>query len=126
MARNPGRALLGLMLCLFFQASIVATAIPIGAMLGFHMDPRLWFLTYPLAKVATMLPISLGGLGVLELTFQFLVKPFADGQLAVAVALVMQSIRIALGLLAGAIWFGAEVVSGAEKPELDGGIGSQS
>lgn len=105
MAQNPQAALLGLLLSVFFQAGIVTTAIPIGNQLGFHLDTRLWYLCYPLAKAATMLPISLGGLGVLEASFRFFVQPFADGQLAVALALVMQSIRIALGLVAGTVWF---------------------
>lgn len=116
MARSPGRALLGLGLSLFFQAGIVITAIPIGAMLGFYLDVRLWFLCYPLAKAMTMLPISLGGIGVLEASFQFLVEAVADGKLAVALALVMQSIRIALGLLAGVAWFCMDLFhSGVQK-----------
>lgn len=105
--RSPGPAVAGLSLSLLMQAGIVVTAIAIGEMLGLNLDPRLWFLCYPLAKLATMLPISLGGLGVLELSFSFLVRSFADAQLAVALALVMQSVRIALGLVAGAYWLGS-------------------
>lgn len=120
MLRNPGAALLGLALSVVFQAGIVATAIPIGEMIGFHMDPRLWFLCYPLAKVATMAPISLGGLGVLEVTFGLLVSPFADSELAVALALIMQSIRIALGLVAGLLWFGAGWLQPSDADELPG------
>lgn len=103
MAR-PTRGALGLGFCLALQAGFVAVNIPLGEMVGLELDVRLWFLLWPLAKVAAMAPISLGGLGVREGIFAFLVEPFADSELAVAESLVWQSILIVGGLVAGAYW----------------------
>jgi len=103
MAR-PSRGLFGLSFCLALQAGFVAVNIPLGEMVGLELDVRLWYLLWPLAKVAAMAPISLGGLGVREGIFAFLVKPFADSELAVAESLVWQSILITGGLIAGAYW----------------------
>ncbi len=103
MAR-PTQGMLGLMACLSLQAGFVAVNIPLGHMVGLHLDVRLWYLLWPLAKVGAMAPISLGGLGVREGLFAFLVKPFASSELAVAESLVWQSILITGGLIAGVYW----------------------
>ena len=102
--RNPVRGLLGLAACLGIQAGFVAVNIHLGQMVGLDLDTRLWFLLWPLAKVAAMIPVSIGGLGVREAAFAGLVQPFADGRLAVAESLVWQSILIVGGLIAGAYW----------------------
>ncbi len=101
LASSPGRAVVGLMWCLALQASFVLLNIPLGRMVGLDLDVRLWLLLWPLAKIAAMLPLSLGGLGVREAAFGLLVSPFAESRFAVAESLVWQSILIAGGLIAG-------------------------
>jgi uncharacterized membrane protein YbhN (UPF0104 family) len=101
---KPLHGLLGMVACLGLQAGFVAVNVPLGEMVGLHLDLRLWYLLWPLAKIAAMVPVSLGGLGVREMAFGFLVKPFADSELAVAESLIWQSILITGGLLAGAYW----------------------
>lgn len=100
----PLKAIFGLSLCLFLQAGFVVVNIGLGAMMGLDMDPRLWFLLWPLAKIAAMVPVSLGGLGVREAAFAALVKPFHDSSLAIAESLLWQSVLIVGGLIAGAYW----------------------
>lgn len=107
MLMHPGPAAAALVMSLFVQASFVVTALLVGDAMGLHLDVRIWFLIWPLAKMASMMPASLGGIGLLELAFRSLVAPFGDAEIAVAVALVMQTIRIALGLVSGAWWLAA-------------------
>ena len=65
----------------------------------------MWFLVWPLAKVASLLPISLGGLAVREATLAALLVPFGVRPSAgVAVSLVWQSVLIAGGLMGGLLW----------------------
>ncbi len=104
LASTPGLALLGLCWCLSLQAGFVLLNVPLGEMVGLNLDVRLWLLLWPLAKVAAMLPLSLGGLGGREAAFGLLVTPFAESRLAVAESLVWQSVLIAGGLLAGAFF----------------------
>ncbi|MEQ8278500.1 MAG: lysylphosphatidylglycerol synthase transmembrane domain-containing protein [Deltaproteobacteria bacterium] len=104
MAKNAPRAALGLAWCLSLQAGFVLVNVHLGNMMGLELDLRLWFLLWPLAKVAAMVPVSLGGLGVREAAFGALVKPFASASLAVAESLVWQSILIVGGFIAGAWW----------------------
>ena len=101
---HPVRGGLGLLFCLGLQSGFVVVNIHLGQMVGLDLDPRLWFLLWPLAKVAAMVPVSLGGLGVREAAFAALVQPFADSRLAVAESLIWQSILIVGGLIAGAYW----------------------
>lgn len=104
MAKNAPRAALGLSLCLALQAGFVLVNVHLGDMMGLELDIRLWFLLWPLAKIAAMVPVSLGGLGVREAAFGALVKPFASPSLAIAESLVWQSILVVGGLVAGAWW----------------------
>lgn len=113
---RPTRGIIGLSFCLILQAAFVAVNIPLGKMVGLNLDVRLWYLLWPLAKVGAMAPISLGGLGVREGIFAFLVKPFADSELAVAESLVWQSILITGGLIAGAYWLASGLRVKGETP----------
>jgi uncharacterized membrane protein YbhN (UPF0104 family) len=106
MLQHPRQAFLACVVGFAIQASFVVTVILLGETLGLGLDPRLWFLFWPVAKMAAMLPASLGGLGVLELTFSFLVQGLADRDTAVAIAVVMQTVRIAVAVLGGAYWLG--------------------
>ncbi len=101
---RPLRLLLGAAICVALQAGFVLINVGLGDMMGMDLDLRLWFLLWPLSKIASMLPVSLGGLGVREATFGLLVKPFLDSRLAVAESLIWQTVLITGGLIAGAYW----------------------
>ncbi len=66
-----------------------------------------WMLAWSLAKLAALVPVSLGGIGVRQLAQAAFMAPFAvTAALAVAQSLVWESLLLALGLVGGAasIW----------------------
>jgi uncharacterized membrane protein YbhN (UPF0104 family) len=69
---------------------------------GLHIPWRIWLFAWPLSKIAAMMPISQGGIGVREATLVALLAPFgASSALAFAAGLVFQTILISGGLLSG-------------------------
>ncbi len=101
LSARPMAALNGLALCLMLQFGFVALNIALGREVGLDLDPRLWFLLWPLAKIIAMAPISFGGIGVREAAFALLVAPFAAAELAVAQSLIWQCVLVTGGLLCG-------------------------
>lgn len=105
MSRSPFTALKILLLSLAIQSGFVLLNAALGAGVGIHVPLAVWFLVWPLAKVASLLPISLGGLAVREATLAALLVPFGVRPSAgVAVSLVWQSVLIAGGLMGGLLW----------------------
>jgi len=106
MAQNPGRAVIAVVLSIAIQSTFVVLNIWIGSAIGIHLALPLWFMAWPLAKVAGLMPISLGGLAVRDATFGALLVPLgvpmAQGVVA---ALVWQTVMIAGGLLGGLTWW---------------------
>jgi uncharacterized membrane protein YbhN (UPF0104 family) len=65
---------------------------------------RVWLFAWPLAKLAAILPLTQGGIGVREAALVALLAPFgAPGPLVLAAGLVWEGIIIAGGSIAGAI-----------------------
>jgi uncharacterized membrane protein YbhN (UPF0104 family) len=105
MSRRPLTAVRILVLSLTIQAGFVLLNAALGAGVGIQVPLAVWFLVWPLAKVASLLPISLGGLAVREATLAALLVPFGVRPSAgVAVSLIWQSVLIAGGLLGGLLW----------------------
>ncbi|MDP6719104.1 MAG: lysylphosphatidylglycerol synthase domain-containing protein, partial [Pirellulaceae bacterium] len=100
-AARPFVAASGLFMCLLLQAAFVSLNVALGHVVGLDLDPRLWFLLWPLAKIIAMAPISFGGIGVREAAFATLVAPFASSELAVAQSLIWQCVLITGGLVCG-------------------------
>ncbi len=64
---------------------------------------RVWIFAWPLAKLAALLPLTQGGMGVREAALVALLLPFgAPSSLVLASGLVWEGIIIAGGLVAGA------------------------
>ncbi|HJR43927.1 MAG TPA: lysylphosphatidylglycerol synthase transmembrane domain-containing protein [Gemmatimonadaceae bacterium] len=105
-ARDRRAAGGALLLSLLIQSGFVVLNYWIGRAIGVETTLAVWFLVWPLAKVAGLLPISLGGLAVRDATLGALLVPFgvplARGVVA---ALIWQTVMIAGGLIAGAIWW---------------------
>ncbi|MCW8925911.1 MAG: flippase-like domain-containing protein [Xanthomonadales bacterium] len=100
---RPGPALRSLLLAIFVQSAFVWLNYYIGTAIGIDVHFSVWLMAWPLAKLMALLPVSLGGLGVREAALAALLLPFAvTGTLAVAEALVWQSILMGFGFLAGA------------------------
>ncbi|MDH5256001.1 MAG: flippase-like domain-containing protein, partial [Gammaproteobacteria bacterium] len=64
LARNPGAATAALGLSLTIQGSFVLLNRMLGHAIGIEVPVAVWFLVWPLAKIASLMPISLGGLAV--------------------------------------------------------------
>lgn len=106
LAEHPGDAVLAMAMSLTIQSVFVLLNAWIGATIGIHLALSVWFMAWPLAKVAGLMPISLGGLAVRDATFGALLLPLgvpmAQGVVA---ALIWQTVMIAGGLLGGLAWW---------------------
>lgn len=99
---RPGRALCGFGLCLALQSGFILLNAWIGTAIGIELDLAAWFLVVPLAKIAAMVPVSLGGIGVREVAVVALTAPLGvEREIAVAQSLVWQSVLVAGSVLAG-------------------------
>jgi uncharacterized membrane protein YbhN (UPF0104 family) len=71
---------------------------------GLTLPLRAWLFGWPLAKLAAVLPLTQGGIGVREAALVALLAPFgAPGSLVLAAGLVWEGVVIAGGLIAGAV-----------------------
>ena len=105
-SRQPGSAITSLALSLIIQSFFVLLNVAIGRAVGIDVPLAVWFLAWPLAKAAGLLPISLGGLAVRDAAFAALLVPLGVPMaLGVLASLVWQSVLIVGGLLAGAVWW---------------------
>jgi len=102
--RQPHRVLLAVGIGIVLQASLVLLNAWLGAACGLHLPLWAWLFAWPLAKIASMLPVSLGGLGVREAALVSLLVPFgADAASVVAAGLAFEAVIIIGGLLSGLI-----------------------
>jgi glycosyltransferase 2 family protein len=87
------------------SAFLVLTAL-LGVSCGLVLPLRVWLFAWPLAKLAAVLPLTQGGIGVREAALVALLAPFgASGPLVLATGLVWEAVIIAGGLIAGATAF---------------------
>jgi uncharacterized membrane protein YbhN (UPF0104 family) len=106
MSRSPGVAARVFAMSLGIQTAFVLLNAWAGRAIGIDVPLAVWFLVWPLAKVAGLLPISLGGLGVRDATLGALLSTFGVTMASGVVAsLIWQSVLIAGGLIAGGLWW---------------------
>lgn len=106
LARNPLLALTAALVALAMQAGFVLLNAWIGRSIGIDVPLIVWFLVWPLAKIAGLLPVSLGGLGVRDATLGALLAPAGvPVAYGVVASLIWQTVVIAGGLIAGATWW---------------------
>jgi len=106
LARNPRPAMVAAIIALGMQAGFVLLNAWIGRSIGIDVPLSLWFLVWPLAKIAGLLPVSLGGLGVRDATLGALLAPAGvPVAYGVVASLIWQTVVIAGGLVAGAAWW---------------------
>jgi uncharacterized membrane protein YbhN (UPF0104 family) len=89
---------------------VQATFILLNALLaiscGLFLPLRVWLFAWPLAKIAALLPLTQGGMGIREAVLVALLLPFgAPGHLVLASGLVWEGIIIAGGLISGSLAF---------------------
>ena len=106
LARNPQAAVVSLSLALLIQTWLVLLNAWIGSSLGVKVPLAVWFVVWPLAKLAGLFPVSLGGLGVRDATLVALLAGFGvPASQGLATSFLWQSILIAGGLLSGLFWW---------------------
>ena len=102
---TPSRGSSALGLSLTIQSSFVLLNRELGQAIGIEVPLAVWFLVWPLAKIAGLMPISLGGLAVRETTLAALLTPFGvPFALGVVCSLLWQTVLIVGGLLGGLTW----------------------
>jgi len=128
--RRPYLVLMAIGLGVVLQASLVLLNAWLADACGSHIALGAWFFAWPLAKIASMVPVSLGGLGVREAALVSLLAPLgADAATVVAAGLAFEAVIIGGGLISGLIsmllsagaanrlpWPGTSTASRAPEP----------
>jgi uncharacterized membrane protein YbhN (UPF0104 family) len=103
------------------QCGFVLLNAALGRAIGIDVPLGAWFMAWPLAKLAGLVPVSLGGLGVRESALAGLLAPFGVAPaLAVAQGLLWRTVLVALGLLAGAAAYGSRRFAPSQKGAVAG------
>jgi uncharacterized membrane protein YbhN (UPF0104 family) len=103
-SRRPQLMLLSLSFGIMLQIGLTFLNAWLADACGLHISWTVWLFVWPLSKIAAMMPISQGGIGVREAALVALLAPFgAPAALAFAAGLVFQTIIISGGLLSGLV-----------------------
>jgi uncharacterized protein (TIRG00374 family) len=95
----------GLLGTLIQSAFLTLTAL-LAISCGLFLPLRVWFFAWPLAKLAALLPLTQGGIGVREAALVGLLSPFgAPAHLVLAAGLVWVGVVIVGGIIAGCTAF---------------------
>ena len=104
--RKPHILIFGWMLGTAIQSTFLILTALLAISCGLLLPLRVWCFAWPLAKLAALLPITQGGIGVREAALVGLLAPFgAAAHLVLASGLVWEAVVIVGGLLAGLIAF---------------------
>ena len=105
-SRKPHVLFLGWLLGTGIQTTFLTLTALLAVSCGLFLPLRVWFFAWPLAKLAAILPLTQGGIGVREAALVALLSPFgAPGPLVLAAGLVWEGVIVAGGLIAGVIAF---------------------
>lgn len=100
--RNPQRAILGFLLAVLIQSSFVILSSILAKACNIDLPLHVWFFAWPLAKLAAMIPISLGGLGVREMALAVFLDRFGIPlSSSVGLGLLWETVIIAGGIFGG-------------------------
>jgi hypothetical protein len=107
LAEKPQRALVVLGLSLAIQSWFVLLNAKFGEDIGIDAPLAVWFFAVPMTKAITLAPLSVGGLGLRELTLAAFLASLSGvaEQDGVASSLLWQSTLIATGVVGGGLWF---------------------
>ena len=88
------------------QTAFLVLTAKLAQACGLVLPLRDWFFAWPLAKLAAVLPLTQGGIGVREAALVGLLSPFgAAPHLVLAAGLIWEAVVITGGLLSGAVAF---------------------
>jgi glycosyltransferase 2 family protein len=103
-SRRPHMLLWGWLAGTFIQSTFLILTARLAVACGLKLRLRVWLFAWPLAKLAAVLPLTQGGIGVREAALVALLAPFgAASHLVLAAGLVWEGVIIAGGLLAGGV-----------------------
>jgi glycosyltransferase 2 family protein len=104
--RRPQALILGWLLGVSVQTTFILLNALLAISCGLFLPLRVWLFAWPLAKLAALLPLTQGGMGIREAVLVALLLPFgAPSSLTLAAGLVWEGIIIAGGLLSGLVVF---------------------
>jgi glycosyltransferase 2 family protein len=104
---KPQVLLLGWAMGTAIQSVFLLLTAQLAVYCGLDLPLRMWFFAWPLAKLAAVLPLTQGGIGVREAALVGLLAPFgAPRPLVLAAGLVWEGVIVAGGLVAGLVALG--------------------
>jgi len=99
---RPLNLVAGWMAGTLVQFTLLVLAALLAMSCGLTLPLRVWLFAWPLAKLAAVLPLTQGGMGVREAALVALLAPFgAPGALVLAAGLVWEGVIVAGGLISG-------------------------
>jgi len=102
--RQPQVIIFGWLLGVLIQGTFILLNALLAISCGLFLPFRVWLFAWPLAKLAALLPLTQGGMGIREAVLVALLLPFgAPSSLTLASGLIWEGIIIAGGLIAGAV-----------------------
>jgi uncharacterized membrane protein YbhN (UPF0104 family) len=108
--RRPGTLVFVAGLSFLLQALVVVVTIFNGVALQLDVPVVFYFILIPLIAVATMIPVSLNGLGIREGAFVFfLAQVGVPEEQALSLALLWLAILIASSAVGGLVWLATPV-----------------
>lgn len=120
LARDRRTAVLAASISFTMQGGFVLLNAWIGRSVGIDVPLAVWFFVWPLAKLAGLLPISLGGLAVRDATLGALLVPLGVPlSTGIVASLIWQSVLIAGGLLGGLYWWFSSRALGIRWPDTN-------
>ena len=103
-SKRPWTLMLGWVMGTAIQTTFLLLTAQLAVYCGLRLPLRAWLFAWPLAKLAAVLPLTQGGIGVREAALVALLAPLgAPGPLVLAAGLVWEGVVIAGGLIAGAV-----------------------
>jgi uncharacterized protein (TIRG00374 family) len=103
-SRRPHMLAYGWLAGIFIQATFLILTARLAVACGLLLSLRVWLFAWPLAKLAAVLPLTQGGIGVREAALVALLAPFgAASHLVLAAGLLWEGVIIAGGLLSGGV-----------------------
>jgi len=104
--RRPHVLLFAWLLGVLIQGSFIVLNALLAISCGLFLPLRVWLFAWPLAKLAALLPVTQGGMGIREAALVALLLPFgAASSLTLASGLVWEGVVISGGLLGGLVAF---------------------
>jgi glycosyltransferase 2 family protein len=102
LSRRPGRVVSAMLLGMLLQVLLIALNVWLGEAVGIRISFVVWLVVWPLAKIAALLPLTQGGIGVREGALVILFQPFGvSAAAAMATGLIFTAVVMTGGLLSG-------------------------